>query len=212
MKKKILIILGIILLFNMVTIYAGTALYGYYLGYDKVKILIDGKEVDTEIPGFIIENTTVLPLRVVAKSLDTIVVWNDELKTANIMKPNVNMQFTANPVFDKDKNTYMIYGPFGKISANKRYHFSFHVYTEVDNLPKEVVNIKVVLKDPDGEVVEEGNVQTYDATEENSLQYINFFEEIDFTKTGNYSVEFMIKSESTKDKYLKIGKKLILVK
>ena len=137
--------------------------------------------------------------------------WDEEERTAELIKPNVNMQFTANPVFDKEQNTYVVYSPFGKIPANHRYQFNFHVYCEVDNLPKEEVMIKVTLKDPDGLIVQEGSIEEYDATEENSLQYITFFSDVDFIKTGNYSVQFFLKSESTDDVYLKIGEKLILV-
>ncbi len=212
MKKKIILLISIALLFNIATVYAGTSIYGYFHSYSIVKVHVNGEKLDSEVPGFIIDNTTVLPMRIVAEALNAIIVWDDENSTANIIKPNVNMQFTANPVYDKEKKTYMIYSPFGKIPSNKRYHFNFHVYTEVDNLPREWIEIKVVLKDPDGQVVQEGNVQLYDATQENSLQYINFFKEVDFVKTGNYYVEFLIKSESTKDTYLKIGEKFILIK
>ncbi|OEF99926.1 hypothetical protein BHF71_07405 [Vulcanibacillus modesticaldus] len=212
MKKKIILLISLIFLFNVVTVYAGSAIYGYFYGYDKVKVFIDGEEVISKVPAFIIDNTTVMPLRAIAESLDVIVTWDDEEQTARLIKPNVNMQFTANPVFDKEKRTYVVYSPFGKIPKNQRYHFSFHVYSEIDNLPYENVQIRVLLKDPDGEVVAEGFAQSFDATEENSLQYINFFQNIDFIKTGNYSVELQLSSESTQNEFVKIGEKLILVK
>jgi len=119
---------------------------------------------------------------------------------------------TANPVYDKDKKAYVVYSPFGKILNSQRLLFSFHVYSEIDSLPMEEVEVKVELRDPDGEIVQEGYVKAYDATVENSLQYINFFEDIRFDKTGNYHVDLLLKSESTKDEFIKIGQKNILVK
>lgn len=212
MKKKVLIVASILLLLNMVTVYAGTAIYGYFFGYDKVKVVLDGREINSKVPAFTIDNTTVIPLRIIAESLDVIVKWNDEQKTAFLYKPNVNMQFTANPVYDDSKKTYVVYSPFGKIPKDQRYNFTFYVYSEVDNLPNEKVQIKVVLMDSDGLVVSEGDIQDYDATNENSLQYIKPFKNITFTKSGNYYVEFLLKSESTGNSFQKIGKKLILVK
>ncbi|MGD9678766.1 MAG: stalk domain-containing protein [Vulcanibacillus sp.] len=212
MKKKVLGLISLLLLFNIVTVYAGTAIYGYYLGYEKVKVVVDTKEVDSTVPAIIIEDTTMVPLRAIAERLDVIVNWDSQLKTATLIKPNVNMLFTANPVYDKANQSYVVYSPFGKINKNQRYHFNFHVFCEVDNLPYENLEIKVVLKDPDNEIVQDGYVQTFDATLENSLQYINFFENIDFLKTGNYKVELLLKSDSTKNEFKKIGEKQILIK
>jgi len=194
MKKKVLGLISLLLLFNIVTVYAGTAIYGYYLGYEKVKVVVDTKEVDSTVPAIIIEDTTMVPLRAIAERLDVIVNWDSQQKTATLIKPNV------------------VYSPFGKINKNQRYHFNFHVFCEVDNLPFENLEIKVVLKDPDNEIVQNGYVQNFDATEENSLQYINFFENIDFLKTGNYKVELLLKSDSTKNEFKKIGEKQILIK
>lgn len=213
MKKKIFIlIVTVLFLFSVANVYAGTSLYGYFQGYEKVKILIDGKELDSKVPGFIIDNTTVIPLRAVSEKFNVIVKWDDSTKTANLIQPNVNMQFTANPVYDKDKKTYVVYSPFGKIPKSQRYHFSFYVYSEVDNLPYENVQVKVVLRDPEGQLVQSGNVQSFDATQENSLQYIHYFENVDFISTGNYYVELLLKSESTKNEFVRIGEKLIMVK
>lgn len=212
MKKKIVVLLCIFLLFNIITVYAGSALYGYYHDFVKIKVQVDGQEVESDVPAFIADDTAVVPLNALIEKLDAIVFWNEEEQTAEILKPNVNILFTANPVFDKDNNTYVVYAPFGKINKSQRYHFSFHVFCEVDNLPQEEVEINVILKDPDGEIVKEGYSQIFDASEENSLQYINFFENIDFTMTGNYSVEVLLKSEITYNEFVKIGEKQILVK
>lgn len=212
MKKKVLIIVSIILLLNVATAYSATSLYGYFQGYEKVKVLVDGEEVNSKVPGFIIDGTTVLPLRAISEKMNAIVKWDDGLKTVSIIKPNVNMQFTANPIYDKDKKTYVVYSPFGKIPSNQRYNFTFYVYSEVDNLPKEKGSVKVVLKDPNGKIISERPSMTFDATRENSLQYVEKFQDITFIENGNYSVEFMLKSESTQNEFIQIGEKLILVK
>jgi|GEM_PF-2283283 len=213
MKKKVLVAFVLLLIiFNVVTVYAGTAIYGYFFGYEKVRLVLDGEEVVTRVPGFIIDGATVVPLRIFAESLDVIVRWDDEAKTAYMYRPNVNMQFTANPVYDESKKTYVVYSPFGKVPKSQRYNFTFYVYSEIDSLPNEVVQVKIVLKDPNGEIVSEGDVQSYDASIENSLQYIQPFKNVTFTQSGNYYVEFLLKSDSTNSAFSKIGEKLILVK
>lgn len=212
MKKKVIVFLGVLLLFNVVVVYAATGIHGYYLGYEKVKVVVDGEEIKSSVPPLILDNTTMVPLRSIAEKLDVIVKWNEDNQEAILIKPNVNMQFTANPIYDKSKNTYVVYSPFGKIPKDKRSYFTFYVYSEVDNLPRESVQVKVALRDPDGGLVKEGVPLTFDASQENSLQYISSFEDITFLKTGNYYVEFLLKSDSTKNTFTKIGEKNILVK
>lgn len=215
MKKKVLIVFALFLVFNVVTVYASTALYGYFEGFERVKIIANGKEVNSEIPGFIIDSTTVLPLRAISEAFGVIVTWDKENKVATLIKPNVNMQLTANKISYENEVGYIIYSPFGKIPKNQRYKFSFSVYSEIDNLPHEQVQLKLVLRDPDGEIIKESvEPQSFDAIEENSLQYIDntSFRDITFMKDGNYSVEVLLKSESTFYKFTKIGEKLILVK
>lgn len=212
MKKRIVLMISIVLLLNVATVYAGAAIYGYYQGFEKVKVYVNGTAVTSDVPGFIIEKTTVVPLRVMAEALNAISKWDEEKQTAYLIKPNVNMQFTANSAIYDKNNVIQIYSPFGKIPPNKRGQLTFFVYTEVDSLPREWIEFKLVLKDPDGEMVKETSVQSYNASQENSLQYIDKFEKVDFVKPGNYRVQFLIKSESTKDNYVKIGEKLILVK
>lgn len=213
MKKKLVLLICLFLLFNVITVYASTAIYGYYSGYEKVKVTLNGEEVKSDrVPAFIVDKTTVIPLRAVSEKLNVIVSWNDQEKTAELIQPNVNMLFTANPVYDKDSKAYLVYSPFGKITQKQRINFSFHVFCEVDNLPYENVEIKVVLKDPNNKVVQESIAQPFNASEENSLQYINRFENIDFIMTGNYKVELLLKSKSTKDEFQKMGEKRIIVK
>lgn len=209
MKKKIVILTSIIFLFSVITVNVGNVANAATEN-NFAKVMLNGKEVDSKVPVYFIEGTTVLPVRAIAEAIGLISKWESDKQTVQLIKPNVNMLFTT-AVKDNKGNT-MVYSPFGKISQAMRYNFSFYVYSEVDNLPNEKLQIKVVLFDPDGKKVQEGDVESFDATNENSLQYINFFKDITFVKSGTYRVQFLLKSQSTNNEYLKIGEKLIFVK
>ena len=210
-KRKVAIILSSLLFLSTLTVYAGTGLYGYFYDYEKVKVRVNGQEVYSKVPGFIIDGSTVLPLRAVSEALGAIVKWNNDTRTANLIKPNVNMLFSVNPVQDRNEN-FVIYIPFGKIPQSKRYDFSFYLYSEVDNLPKESVYVKAMIVDPNGSKVAEGAVKSVDASDENSLVYVHPFKNINFDKNGTYKMQFLVKGDSTSNQYLVIGEKSIEVK
>ncbi len=212
MRKKLILFLAVFLLFNVVTVYGTNALHGYFKGYEIVKIKLGDNDIEGAVPAIIVEGSTMVPLRAVAENLDVIVAWDGPNKTVELTKPNVNMLFTANPVYDKDNKSYLVYSPFGKLNKTQRYNFSFHVFCEMDNLPYEEIEIMVQLVDPEGEIVAESTVESFDATKENSFQYINLFENINFVATGNYKVEALISGSSTGDEFKKIGEKIIAVK
>lgn len=212
MKKKLIILIILFLVLGAVTVYGTNAINGYYKGNEIVNIKLDGQELDSSVPAVMLEGTTMVPLRAVGENLDVIVGWNGPERTVELIKPKVNMLFTANPVYDSANKSYVVYSPFGKINKTQRYNFSFHVFCEIDSLPYEEIQIMVRLIDPAGRVVSESTKQSYDASRENSLQYINLFENINFVSSGNYQVEALISGVSTDNKFEKIGGKLIAVR
>jgi hypothetical protein len=212
MKKKLIILVAIFLVLSFTTVYGTTAIYGYFKGNEIVKLKINGNEVVSSVPAVMLEGTTMVPLRAVGENLDVIIGWNGPERTVELIKPNANMLFTANPVYDSVNKSYLVYSPFGKINKTQRYNFSFHVFCEIDSLPYEEIQIMVRLVDPSGAIVSESTKQSYDASRENSLQYISQFENINFTTSGNYKVEALISGPSTTNKFVKIGEKLISVK
>ncbi len=212
MKKKLILFLVVFLFFNVMTVYGTNALYGYFKGYEIVKVKLGENAIEGSVPAIIMEGSTMVPLRAVSENLGVIVGWDGSNKTVVLTKPNVNMLFTANPVYDKENKSYLVYSPFGKLNKTQRYNFSFHVFCEMDNLPYEEIEIMVQLVDPEGEIVAKSTVQGFDATKENSFQYINLFENINFVLTGNYKVEALISGPSTANEFKKIGEKIIAVK
>ncbi len=212
MRKKLIILVVLFLVLGIATVYGTSAIHGYYKGNEIVKVKLDGKELDTSVPAIMMEGNTMVPLRAVGENLDVIVGWNGPERTVELTKPKVNMLFTINPVYDSANKSYVVYSPFGKINKTQRYNFSFYVFCEIDSLPYEEVQIMVRLIDPAGRVISESTKQKYNASRENSLQYINLFENTNFLSLGNYEVEALISGPSTANKFVKIGGKLISVR
>lgn len=86
MKKKILIVA--VLCTALLGGVAGAAsLNGDYAGQPIVKIRIDGMEIHPEVPGFIQDGNTMLPLRYIAQSLRANVQWHPEDYSVDITTP-----------------------------------------------------------------------------------------------------------------------------
>jgi len=65
-------------------IFVGVALSSDYQGYQTVTLLINGKTVQSEVPSIIINNRTLVPLRVIAESLHANVTYNQQYNYAVI--------------------------------------------------------------------------------------------------------------------------------
>jgi len=81
MKRKILFAL-ILSLFACSTAYA--AVNGLYKGRPIVKVIVNGQQVKSTVPGQIIDGSTMLPLRAIAEALGAKVEWDGSTRTAKI--------------------------------------------------------------------------------------------------------------------------------
>lgn len=91
MKRKILI--GVIALFTLCsTAYAAVAINGLYKGRPIVSVLVNGQKVVSAVPGQIIDNSTMLPLRAIAESLGADVKWDQSRYQASVTIPQEPVQ------------------------------------------------------------------------------------------------------------------------
>lgn len=66
---------------------AGTAyatIHGTYQGYPVVKVLVNGKELQPDVPAIIMDGRTLLPVRAVAEALGAKVEWDSQTYTARV--------------------------------------------------------------------------------------------------------------------------------
>ncbi|MGC7846349.1 stalk domain-containing protein [Desulforudis sp. 1088] len=59
---------------------------GFYNGFPTLKVLVDGKEVSSDVPAIVMDGRALVPLRVVAENLDADVVYNPESKTVTVTR------------------------------------------------------------------------------------------------------------------------------
>lgn len=182
------------------TVFADS-IWGSYEGYAKAKIFVNDAEIkfpDGTAPAFVINGSTMIPLRQAADALQAIVKWDDSNKTASIYKPNVSM-FVAKDVGSKD---YSVQQPFGKVTAGET--MNFVVFAQVDNLKTGVSGFQITIEDPSGSVVdsrEETLGQTGD-----SFWYTWPFQ-VKFEQKGNYKVKFEFEYDGN---YAIVAEKLIV--
>jgi hypothetical protein len=175
--------------------------WGNYAGYSKIRVNVNGSTLNSDgVPAFMINGSTVLPLRQVAESFNAIVKWDSGNQTANIYKPNVNM-FVAQEVSGKDYST--IKKPFGKVGSGST--MTFDVFVQVDNLLTDVNGFKVSILDPYGNVVDSRS-ESISGSPDN-FWFATPFTKVKFTESGNYTVRFDFEVDGS---YTTVAEKLIV--
>jgi hypothetical protein len=99
-----------------------SSIWGDFEGYSKATVIVNGETQyfsNSDVPGFIVNNTTVLPLRTIADSLQALVKWDSGKQTATLFKPNVHMMMFHD--FSKDFST--LNKPFGVVGKGETIDF-----------------------------------------------------------------------------------------
>jgi foldase protein PrsA len=75
-----------ILAAGIVAAAAGIAWAGYesYLGYQVVRVQVDGKPVESPVPAILMEGSTMVPLRAVTEALGATVTWDESASSVRI--------------------------------------------------------------------------------------------------------------------------------
>lgn len=69
------------------TVFAN-AVNGLYHGKPIVNLIVEGEKVNSKVPAFIMDGTTMVPIRVITETLGMEVGWEQDAYTANIVNPN----------------------------------------------------------------------------------------------------------------------------
>ncbi len=87
--------LGLALVFSlMASTFVSAQGVTKYKGYDVVDVKVNGNSLTLDVPAIIMDGRTLLPLRKVSESLNSVVTWDAAAKTASVLKPQVNIIFT----------------------------------------------------------------------------------------------------------------------
>jgi hypothetical protein len=207
MKRKIMVSLVVLMVMGAITVYAAEPLYGWYNGYQKVKVAVNGEELrGLNTPGFIIDGKTVLPVRETAEALTSYVRWNDSTATVELIRPNVHMM-VASRISTYDGENFSIQAPFGQVSKGKK--LTFDVFSQVDGLLPEEIYFKIAIFDPTGEQVYSSSENNFKASYTNKgFSYPERVENFTFKQSGPYKVKFFFKPKGSQE-YMIISEKTI---
>lgn len=84
-KNKTLVwVLSVVLAISLSTVGYAAEPREQYQGFDVVKVVVDGREVSSDVPAVIIDGRTMVPLRLVSEALGEKVWWDGKLQAVAI--------------------------------------------------------------------------------------------------------------------------------
>ena len=137
MNKNLKIFIAIILslCISTLTVVASQNYEEIKILYRGIKILVDGNEVEFREEPFIFKNTVYVPIRFIAQSLNSSVLWNNQKNTISIST------FKDFPETNPLEGERFIYGEILSIDKEKRI---VHIYQHIDdNSIDEEPNLKI---------------------------------------------------------------------
>lgn len=85
MNKSRLAIAALVMALAGTGVAAAASVNGEYKGYPIVRVIVNGKAVQGDAPGILLDNTTLVPLRAVSESLGANVSWDPDTSTATVV-------------------------------------------------------------------------------------------------------------------------------
>ena len=201
MKRKIAIILAVVLLLSTGIVYAASV-NGTFAGLPIVNVIVNGETVKSDVPGVVLQGKTLLPARAIAESLDSSVSWDQATMTATITKPIVTMMFVDEIKENSDK-TWSLVNPYGVVPTG---YNTINVFYDVGPMAEQLYEYRIIIEDPDGETIS----MDADSFEIGSygMNGSLAFEEVNFSKTGNYVFKFQMKLNN---EYQTVARKILVV-
>lgn len=188
MKKIVALSVACILLLGSVVIAA--SINGDFEGFPIVNVNINGQPVESDVPAINFYGRTMLPVRAIAEALNSIVTWDSETWTANIVKPQVSMLFLSDLV-DNDQDGYeeWLYHPFGYLEVGLN---SFSTFTDVGEIEKGTYSVRVIIVDPEENTVSNSGEKSIEVSGV-GFYHVYRFENLQLSKAGIYKVRFQLK-------------------
>ena len=184
MRFKRMLLLGLVLsMLCTVTAFADSGTY--YQGYLTANLQVNDKPIsEGRVPPFVIDGSTVVPLRKAAEALNALVAWDNDTKTAKLYRPNVNM-FFSEEVSGKD---YTIKKPFSRVDKGKT--LSFVVFVQADNIKTAVDGFRISVIAPNGSIVNDLDDSTVERYISDDSFWYTLPLKLRFSQTGTYTVSF----------------------
>lgn len=174
--------------------------------FDVRKVEVNGIMIEEdEVPAFIVNGRTVLPLRQAAEMLNAIVQWDEGRRVVMITKPIVNMTIINR---NRDSSTLEVNPSFKSGITH-----SFQVVTEVSRVPiSKDLKTRFIVADSNHNTIYKGNAFTIDTDQFNgafkgSLNVAG----LELPLKGEYVLKLQIEDPENDDKFITIGEYVIHV-
>lgn len=176
--KKTMMVLCIIMIWCSMMIFANAS-------SSKIKVIVNGSNLG-EI-GALIDGNTYLPLRKIGESLNAIIDWNGDSKSAMIYKPNVHM-FIYNSSNGSETT-------FGEVA--KGFNGKVKIFAQVDNINFKLEAVKFTIVDPNGK---ETAIQSIDVNKtRDNYWFVTDETSYRFSASGKYIIRCYMKTEFSND-------------
>jgi hypothetical protein len=188
MKKKVLIITSIICLFSSTVAFAASV-NGSFAGFPIANVIVNDDKLTPNVPGIVVQGSTMLPAKAIAESLNAVVTWDQATMTASIQKPDVNIVFADEIIENKD-GSWDIKNPYSICAPGQGQEVV--LFIQVGPMKKDLYEYRVLVREPNGDILETSAVDNFEI--DSSGMMANFtLSDLDFKKVGLYKFEFQIK-------------------
>jgi len=194
MKKK-LIISVFVVLFVLTAVVTAGGINGDYQGFPIVNVLVNGEKVESQVPAINFKGSTLLPVRAIAEATKSLVEWDGNTWTANLVKPEVNM-FFVDSIEESEDGSDVLVNPFKLASVGTPN--AFYTYTSVDGLKEGICKYRVIVQDPKGDIVFNTNEYEFVVESDDAGGFVayNYYDNLTFRQTGKYIFKFQIESKA----------------
>lgn len=197
--RRILLLSMAFIIFGAVTVLANDSFQWYKA--KSVKVVVNDKTLKTS--GLLmsgdseLKNTTMLPVRELAGTLQALVNWDSKAQTVTIYKPNVHISL----VQGQGDGPYTVFGQVAhKLKIN------FKIFAQIDSITTKLHAFKLTIVDPTGQTVYESEKLLKEKMENiwHATENIN----LEFKELGDYTVKVFMKINE-KDDYSLVSEKVL---
>jgi hypothetical protein len=174
--------------------------------FPKAKIEVNGSMLkEGDVPAFIVNEQTVVPLRQAVEMFDAYVEWDEGRRVIMVTKPVVNMTVIN---INRNRNEIEV-NPSFKTGTH-----SFQVAAQVSKVPiSENLKSRFIVMNSNNTTIYNGNSFTINTAKFNggfngNLNVAN----LPLNSEGEYTLKLQIEDPNEKDKFISIGEYVISVK
>lgn len=201
--KRIITILSVIALFSTGVVFAANV-NGIYKGFPIANVNINGVKIASDVPAILFDSRTLLPVRAVAESMNSVVQWDQKTQTAKLIKPAINMIFIGDIIEEEEGLTLKGAGSYFDTVGTDRWE---NFYVEIGPMENKTYEYRIAAYDPKGNVIGTSAVQSEVIDKYGLIAYIPV-ENMTYSIAGNYKFKFQVKFDG---KFETLGETIAVV-